>query len=194
MCLEERGYSILVVSAAENVASALSALLSEYALSPPCQVSSISAAKRAVAERAFDFVLINSPLPDDPGVRFAMDVSATKGAVALLLVRADMQAATFDKVVGHGVFTLSKPTSRSMLAQALAWLASARERIRQFEKKTVSIEEKMEEIRLVNRAKWLLIAELKMDEPDAHRYIEKQAMDRCVSRKTVAQDIIKTYA
>ena len=54
-------------------------------------------------------------------------------------------------------------------------------------------EEKMEEIRIVNRAKWLLISELKMDEPQAHRYIEKQAMDRCISKKEVAEEIIRTY-
>ena len=52
----------------------------------------------------------------------------------------------------------------------------------------------MEEIRLVNRAKWLLISELKMDEPQAHRYIEKQAMDMCVSKRRVAEEIIRTYS
>ena len=69
----------------------------------------------------------------------------------------------------------------------------ARERIRKTEKKTLSIEEKMNEIRTVNRAKWLLISELKMTEPEAHRYIEKQAMDRCVPKSLVAEEIIKTY-
>ncbi len=73
------------------------------------------------------------------------------------------------------------------------WLISARERIRRTEKKTLSIEEKMNEIRLVNRAKWLLISELKMTEPDAHRYIEKQAMDRCIPKRRVAEEIIKMY-
>ena len=52
----------------------------------------------------------------------------------------------------------------------------------------------MAEIRIVNRAKWLLISELKMKEPEAHRYIEKQSMDRCVSKRIVAEEIIKTYA
>ena len=52
----------------------------------------------------------------------------------------------------------------------------------------------MAEIRLVNRAKWLLITELKMEEPQAHRFIEKQAMDRCVSRRAVAEEIIRTYS
>ena len=48
----------------------------------------------------------------------------------------------------------------------------------------------MEEIRLVNRAKWLLIEQLKMTEAEAHRHIEKQAMDRCVTRRAVAEDIL----
>ena len=51
----------------------------------------------------------------------------------------------------------------------------------------------MEEIRLVNRAKWLLIEKENMTEPEAHRYIEKQAMDHCVSRKAIAQQLIETY-
>ena len=73
-------------------------------------------------------------------------------------------------------------------------MSRARERLRKSEKKALSIEEKMEEIRIVNRAKWILIRELKLDEPEAHRYIEKQAMDRCISKRIVAEEIIKTYA
>ncbi|MBQ6888654.1 MAG: ANTAR domain-containing protein, partial [Lachnospiraceae bacterium] len=92
-----------------------------------------------------------------------------------------------------GVFTLPKPISKVTMTHALNWLESARERLRQFEKKSISIEDKMAEIRLVNKAKWLLISELKMSEPDAHRYVEKQAMDRCVSRRCIAEEIIKTY-
>ena len=66
-------------------------------------------------------------------------------------------------------------------------------RLKKIEKKQVSIEEKMEEIRLVNKAKWLLIECLGMTESEAHRHIEKTAMDTRTSRKTVAENIIKTY-
>ena len=52
----------------------------------------------------------------------------------------------------------------------------------------------MEEIQLVNRAKWLLISQLKMSEPDAHHYIERQAMNRCLSKGKVAQEIISLYS
>ena len=194
MSLKERVYSVLIVSAAEGFNDALSALLPTSKYSPTNFVSNISAAKRALAERAFDFVIINSPLPDDIGTRFAIDTGNSKETVVLLMVRAELQAEIYDKVAEHGVFVLPKPTSKPTMAIALSWLSSAREKLRKTEKKTLSIEEKMEEIRIVNRAKWILIRELKLDEPEAHRYIEKQAMDRCISKRIVAEEIIKTYA
>ena len=194
MSLKERVYSVLIVSAAEGFNDALSALLPNSKYSPTHFVSNISAAKRALAERAFDFVIINSPLPDDIGTRFAIDTGSSKETVVLLMVRAELQAEIYDRVAEHGVFVLPKPTSKPTMAIALSWLSSAREKLRKTEKKTLSIEEKMEEIRIVNRAKWLLISELKMDEQGAHRYIEKQAMDRCVSKKVIAEEIIKTYS
>ena len=194
MSLKERVYSVLIVSAAESFNDTLSALLPNSKYSPTHFVSNISAARRALAERAFDFVIINSPLPDDIGTRFAIDTGNSKETVVLLMVRAELQAEIYDKVAEHGVFVLPKPTSKPIIITALSWLSSAREKLRKTEKKTLSIEEKMEEIRIVNRAKWLLISELKMDEQGAHRYIEKQAMDRCVSKKVVSEEIIKTYS
>ena len=193
MDLKERTYSALVVSAAEKLNTALSGILAESRCRPVKTVSNISAAKRAWNERSFDFVVINSPLPDDPGIRFAIDVGNSRGSVVLLLVRDELYDEVYDKVVEHGVFTLSRPLSRQIVSAALNWMASARERLRKLEKKTLSVEDKMEEIRVVNRAKWLLISELKMDEPQAHRYIEKQAMDRCVSRREIAEEIIRIY-
>ena len=51
----------------------------------------------------------------------------------------------------------------------------------------------MKEIRMINKAKWLLISQLKMDEPQAHRYLEKQAMDRCITKRQMAEEIIQIY-
>jgi len=194
MSLKERVYSVLIVSAAENFNDAFSALLPNSKYSPTLFVSNISAAKRAIAERAFDFVLINSPLPDDIGTRFAIDICNNRETVVLILVRAELYSDIYDEVAEHGVFVLSKPTSKPTINTALSWMSSARERLRKVEKKTLSIEEKMEEIRIVNRAKWILISELKLDESEAHRYIEKKAMDHCISKRAIAEKIIKTYS
>ena len=193
MSLKERTYSVLVVSAAEKLNTALSSFFAGAHCHPVKFISNVSAGKRVWNEQAFDFLIVNMPLPDDPGIRFAIDAAAARGAVVLLLIRAELYEDVFDQVAPHGVFTLAKPFSQPLLRTALDWMESARERLRGLEQKTLTIEEKMEEIRIVNRAKWLLITERKMDEPQAHRYIEKQAMDRCISRREVADEIIRTY-
>ena len=193
MSLKERVYSVLLVSASENLNSNLLGLFASSKYSPVQTVGNVSAAKRALAERDFDFVIVNSPLPDGDGMRFSIDAGAGKSTVALLLVRGEQYPEFFDRCAEFGVFLLSKPLAKSSVLLALDWLASARERLRQTERKVLSVEEKMDEIRLVNRAKWLLISELKMTESDAHRYIEKQAMDRCVPRRRIAEEIIQTY-
>ena len=193
MSLKEQVYSVLVVSASEKFNQALPEIFSVPVFSPVQFVSNVSAAKRAIAERDFDMVIVNSPLPDDTGLRFAIDTVSSYQTVVLFLARTEQYTQSFDQLAEHGVFLIQKPTSKTAFELASGWLISARERIRKTEKKTLSIEEKMNEIRLVNRAKWLLITELKMNEPDAHRYIEKQAMDRCVPKRQIAEEIIKTY-
>lgn len=194
MSLEARTYSALVVSSSESFNSATRELLSSFEFQPVKFISNISEAKRLFAERSFDLVIINSPLPDDNGTRFAIDCCRSMTSVVLLLVRTEIHAEIHEKVVSHGVFTLPKPTSKAIMLQALGWLSSARERLRRLEKKTLSVEERMEEIRIVNRAKILLVSQLHMTEAEAHRYIEKQAMDTCVSKKGIAEGIIKIYS
>lgn len=191
MGLKERVYSVLLVSASESFNSAMEAFLSESTYAPIRIVSNIAAGKRACAERSYDFIIINSPLPDDIGTRFAIDQCNSTSSAVLFMVRAELYSETYDKLAEHGVFVLAKPTSRQVITTALAFLASARERLSKNEKKTLSIEEKMEEIRIVNKAKWILIDREHMMEEEAHRYIEKTAMDMCVSKRTIAEKIIK---
>lgn len=157
------------------------------------RASSINAAQRKIADRAYDIVIVSTPLPDDFGVRFSIDLSTKSSTVVMLLVHTDFYDAVFDKVCEHGVFAVRRPTSPTIIRQSIDWLVATRERLRSLEKKSVSLQDKMDEIRLVNRAKWALITHLNMTEEAAHRYIEKQAMDRCVPRRTVAEDLLRTY-
>ena len=194
MSLKERVYSVLVVSASERFRAALAEFLPEAVYSPVVTASSVSAGEREAARRAFDFVFVNSPLPDDAGLHFATDCCQNGRTVAVLFVSADQCDQAYIRVAERGVYVLPKPTPRGSMVRALSWMITTRERLRGLEKKVQPIEEKMEEIRLVNRAKWLLIQELKMTEPDAHHYIAHQAMDRCVSKRAVAEEIIRLYA
>ena len=193
MNFEEHIYSVLVVSAAEKFNTSLNELLPNIKYYPVHEETSTSGAKRALAERAYDFIIINSPLPDSDGIRFAIDTSNGKNAVVLVIVRNELYNEVFDKISPYGAYILPKPTSKQIITQALDWMISTRERLRSLESKSLSLEDKMQEIRIVNRAKWILISELKMTENDAHKYIEKQAMDRCISKKAMAEEIIRIY-
>ena len=192
MLLDERTYSVLAVSAAEKFNASLRTLLPEDRYDPLRVVRDVASARRCLLERSFDIVLINAPLPDDFGTRLALDVSESSGAGVLLLVRAEHYPDLSARLTVHGILTLSKPTSPQLVTQSLQLLCGTRERLRRMEQKTASFEEKMAEIRLVNRAKCLLIERRSMTEQEAHRYIEKQAMDRCVPRRAVAEELIAT--
>ncbi len=82
MSLKERCYSVLlVVSAAEKLNIALSDILPESRYQPIKIVSECQRREARMGERSYDFVIINSPLPDDAGIRFAIDLGNAKGTV-----------------------------------------------------------------------------------------------------------------
>ena len=193
MVFQERTYSVLIVTASDSFVSSVMPLLPVTHYWPVTTVRSVSEARRRIVETDFDIVLTNAPLPDDFGMRLAIDICTNSGAGVLLMVKNDLFNDIYAKVVSYGVITLSKPTNLQMVAQNLRILCATRERMRQMQARQATVEEKIEEIRLVNRAKWLLIECLRMTEPDAHRYIEKQSMDERISKREVAENIIKTY-
>lgn len=193
MVFQDRTYAVLVVSASSSFDRTVSDLLPRNDFWPVNMVKSCGEARRALLDKEYDIVLINAPLHDDFGMRLAIDICSTSHAGVLLCVKSDLYNDVYSKVTPHGVLTLSKPTSLPMVTHSLRVLCAIRERLRKLEAKQQSVEERIEEIRLVNRAKWLLIQCLNMTESQAHRYIEKQSMDTRTSKREVAQDIIKTY-
>ena len=193
MSLKERVWRILVVSGGHDLCDAVRSMLPVSPDSPICTAQSIAQARRSLLERPFDLVLIDSPLPDGVGTGFAVETGDRHCCAVLLLVRRESYAEVYDRTAEHGVFLLPKPVSRPVVRLALDWMCTARQRLQLFEQRTVTIEEKMAEIRLVDRAKWLLIEHRGMTEPDAHRYIEKQAMDRCLPRRAIAESILQAY-
>ena len=160
---------------------------------PVTTVKSVGEARRTLINSAFDIILVNAPLPDDMGINFAMEACAESDAGVLLLIKSELYEETWYKVRPSGVIALPKPTSTQAVAQSLRVLCAIRERLRGMRQHQATVEEKIEELRLVSRAKWLLIECLHMTEPDAHRYITRQAMEQRLSKKETAENIIRTY-
>lgn len=193
MNLEQHRYSLLLVSSAARFNCTLTAMLPGSLYSPVSIAADITGARRKLLEKRYDIIIVNTPLPDDFGTRFALDICENSGTGVLLLVKAEYYPDINAKVSPCGALTLSKPTTPQLIMQSLTLLCATRERLRRMEEKTASIEEKMENIRVINRAKCLLIEQLRMTESEAHRYLEKQAMDLCVTKRKIAENIISAY-
>lgn len=193
MVFQERTYGVLIVSAASSFFTVMEPLLPSTDYWPVVHAKSVAEAQRRLLEGTYDIVIINAPLPDDFGLRLAISTCTDSSSGVLLLVKNDLYNEIYTKAMPYGVLTLSKPTNSQLIVQSLRVLCATRERLRQMEQKQMSVEKKIEEIRLVNRAKWLLIECLGMKESDAHRYIEKQAMDLRISKSEMAGNIIRTY-
>lgn len=193
MLSEKAAVNILIVSGTVKGTEYFTSLLSEEKYTSIINASNAGEAKRLLLSSSINIVIINTPLPDEFGIQTALDIAKNEAIGILLLVKGDLYEQVTYKVEDFGVLTLQKPTSKQSILQSLNLLIATRAKIEALQVKTVSLESKMQDIRIVNRAKLILIEQLKMTEPQAHRYIEKQAMDMCVKRVEIAENIIKTY-
>ena len=193
MVFQSESYSVLLVSASAKFNTAALSLLPMTDYYPVTVAGSVSEARRRLLGEDYDLVIVNAPLPDDLGADFAVEACGGSDAGVLLLIRSELYEDTYYQVLPSGVITLSKPTSLQMISQSLRVLCAVRERLRGMRQSQATVEEKIEEIRVINRAKWLLIECLHMTEPEAHRHITRQAMEQRLSKKEVAESIIRTY-
>ncbi len=183
--------SILIVSSSEKFD-----LLVKRSLAGFITIDSrktVSLARRAILERNYDLVVINAPMPDETGVEFALDVSEKRGTMVLIVAPEEVYGDVSDRVTDHGVMVLSKPITPSRFDRGIRFLVAMTDKLHQYEKKAISVEEKMEEIRIVSKAKILLVEKKHMTEDEAHRFIGKQAMNNGVSRRVIAEKIIDDY-
>lgn len=189
----ERVYKVALVSSSEKFNGAMLPLLPKNRFSPISVYRDAKSARGVISKEKPDIVIINTPLPDDFGTSLALDVSETDGVCVLLFTRSENFLELSSVLAPHGVLTLPKPTSPELTEEVVELMCATRERLRRIEIKKSFAEERMEDIRVVNKAKWFLIEQLKMTEQEAHRYIEKQAMDRCVTKRVIAENILSTY-
>ena len=186
-------YSVLIVSSAEKASTYLSEHLKPQQYSPVTVVKSGSEARRTISEAGFDLIIINAPLLDEFGHELAVFFTEQSVAGILLLVKNDVFQEAAYRVEEYGVLTLAKPLSRPLEDQSLHLIAATREKLRKLETKKEKLQVKIQEIRLIDRAKLALVEYLNMSEAQAHRYIEKQAMDMRKTKRAVAESILRTY-
>lgn len=146
--------------------------------------------RRALAASDCAVIVINTPLGDESGLELAIEAAHQSSAGVLLLVKADLADTVAMRVRDDGVLVVSKPVARPLFDQALGYALAMRRRLLSVHAENARLEKKLAELRVVDRAKCLLIERQGMTEEQAHRCIEKQAMDTRQTRLAVAQGIV----
>lgn len=186
-------HSVLVLSGSARTGGRICDALPKARFSPVTLLDNAGAARRLLINSQYDIVIINAPLPDEFGTELALSLSADARRGVMLLVPAEAFDTTADAVEAAGVLPLAKPNTPQAVYQAARLLCAMQSRLSAMEKQNRTLAAKVEEVRIVNRAKWVLITRLNMDEAAAHRYIEKQAMDTRQTMRAVAQNILTIY-
>lgn len=185
-------YKVLVAGANDKTFALLQTLLPGSSYDPPLRAGSAGEAKRMALDYAVDIAILNAPMRDEFGTQLALNLARDNVGV-LLLVPDESFDGVRDQVEDEGVMALAKPLTRQTLEMGLHMITALRGKLLQMDRRNRALQEKMTDIRTINRAKWLLIEQLRMTESEAHYYIERQAMDTRLSRREVAENIIRSY-
>ena len=89
------------------------------------------------------------------------------------------------------IFVIAMPFKRQVLAEAASFMLRIRTVIDDKDKELVRLRKNLSEIRIITSAKIRLMQTRQMTEEEAHYYLEKEAMDRSLSKKEVAEEILR---
>ncbi|MBQ9207214.1 MAG: ANTAR domain-containing protein [Treponema sp.] len=183
-------YSVLVVTKDTKISSLVSAIL----IPPLFELSvctDFNEARRKCGERNFNIVLVD--FAEGEGTDFAIDISDSLSTILLLSPAQHFDQISY-KVEPYGVLTLTSPFDQFYFYNMIKVAIAVQYKVQVLSSQTTKLKEKMEEIRIVNRAKMLLMQNKSMTEQEAHRYIEKQAMDTGSKKTAIATLIIENLS
>ena len=184
---------VLIVSSSEKSKSLFEELLTADSYKEITIAKQGNEARRILIERDFDLCIINSPLTDEFGVELAINMAHKSMLQIMMIVKSELADEISAKVEDYGVFVVSKPINRQIFWNALKLMTASHKRMMGLQNENVKLQKTIEDIRYIDRAKCILIEYLGMTEDEAHRFIEKQAMDMRITKREVATSILKTY-
>ena len=187
--METESHSVLLVSRESKIVSQISAFL-VTPLFELTTTSDFNEARRLATERSFNIIIADSG--DGYDTDFAINVADSYSTILLLVPNEHFDEISY-RVEGYGILTITKPFEPFYFYNMMKIAIAVQYKVQVLSSQTTKLKVKMEEIKLVNRAKLLLMSNMNMSEQEAHRYIEKEAMDRGMKRTAISEEIIKTY-
>lgn len=186
-----RFMKILINAKTEDACKTVAAALEDIAETVLC-CSDEQAEREELSE--YGAVVISVPLRSEFGLEYVARVSKKTSAPVIVLARADIAEDVQRRIRFTGAFVLPKPFTKSVLVQTVRVAAVAKENMNRLEREKSELQERLDDSRVISRAKCCLIQYLNMTEEQAHGHIRKMAMDTRVSLREAAESILRTYS
>lgn len=183
----------LLISKTPQSASSLSQLLTAEGYDKIDTFYAAYSAKEAAQDTTFDLICINAPLPDENGIELSRMFAQTTRSSVVIIVPQKSADEVNDLLNPHGVLVIARPINKHLFHHYLQFTDCFRARLLRVEQENERLKGMVEDLKIIDRAKLLLVTCLNMSEDQAHRYLEKQAMDMRTSRVNVAKQVIQTY-
>ena len=191
---EPRKSTLLFVQDAAAEPAALGAFVAEQPALALVTADGLDEAERKLAQLDPALVVWQCDAPGLPALRQCVRLAEGSEAVFLLLVRPGTYEAVWQFVQAAGICVMSWPPPKEVFRQTLRNLLLLKKSLRAMQEKTDQLQSQLQDMKRIQKAKSLLMNQLGMSEADAHRWIEKAAMDRCVKKREIAETIIRMYA
>ena len=191
---EPRKSTLLFVQDAAAEPAALGAFAAEQPALALVTADGLDEAERKLAQLDPALVVWQCDAPGLPALRQCVRLAEGSEAVFLLLVRPGTYEVVWQFVQAAGICVMSWPAPQEVFRQTLRNLLLLKKSLRAMQEKTDQLQSQLQDMKRIQKAKSLLMNQLGMSEADAHRWIEKAAMDRCVKKREIAETIIRMYA
>ena len=146
----------------------------------------------AGAQAPADLLIAVMPLSDGTGVEGIIDVAQRHPQLmSILLVPQEAYEQVTYQCRNQQIFVIAMPFKRQVLAEAASFMLRIRTVIDDKDKELARMRKNLSEIRIITSAKIRLMQTRQMTEEEAHYYLEKEAMDRSLSKKEVAEEILR---
>ncbi len=138
-----------------------------------------------------DILVMKFPLEDGSGIDQILDLALKNSHLqTILLVRRDVYEQVSYRCRDSQIFVLSLPVQLQLMTQALRFMMAMSRGMAERYEEVLRLRKKLSEIGYITKAKCLLIQHRGMSEEEAHYYLERMAMNRCLSKKEIALEII----
>lgn len=137
-----------------------------------------------------DLVILESKLPGTDGLEIAKIIEESRIAPVVLLVEPSQQDVLYNLKDSWVFAFLIKPIQELNILPAIKMARSNFEKIVSLEKEITELKESLDQRKIVERAKGLLMSKKGLSEDQAYKYIQQQSMKKRVSKNEIAEAII----